>query len=186
MADLSTPEKAREHARAMAGTVIANMPTVPASMATNLPAGVNPSDVVWDESLGGGEYCARILKRGTRVKITNLHGDGCVSLLLLNADHAVERLSVADTVKIQWNVCLEIAYFASPKHLCELKRFPTTQEACLRFFYASGWNSAGYSLQGSQVPKIAVRYFWKAGRCGLQNSLHKCYLEIFRHILCQF
>lgn len=95
MPDLSTPNKARDHARAMAGTVITAMPTIPA-----------PADLIWDETLGAGEYCARVLARGSRVRFCNLAGDGCINLLVLNADLPIERMNVADTVKIQWNAYL--------------------------------------------------------------------------------
>ncbi|QOV90833.1 urea amidolyase associated protein UAAP1 [Humisphaera borealis] len=100
---LSDPYKAREHARAQAGTKVRAMPTIPASAATDLPAGVSAGDVVWDETLAGGEYAARILKRGSRLRLTNLDGDGCINLLVFNADRPIERINVADTVKVQWN-----------------------------------------------------------------------------------
>jgi hypothetical protein len=104
--NLSTPMKAREHARAQAGTVIRAMPTIPASSAKDLPPGVSPNDVLWDETLAAGEYAARVLKRGTRVRLTNLDGDACANLLAFNADRPIERLNVADTVKVQWNAYL--------------------------------------------------------------------------------
>jgi urea carboxylase-associated protein 2 len=104
--NLSTPMKAREHARAQAGTVIRAMPTIPASAAKDLPPGVAPQDVRWDETLAAGEYAARVLKRGTRVRLTNLEGDACANLLAFNADRPIERLNVADTVKVQWNAYL--------------------------------------------------------------------------------
>jgi urea carboxylase-associated protein 2 len=100
---LSDPLAAREHARSQAGTQVLAMPTIPASAAKNLPAGINPGDVVWDETIAAGEYCSRMLKRGSRLRITNLQGDGCINLLLFNADRPFERLNVADTVKVQWN-----------------------------------------------------------------------------------
>ena len=106
MPDLSTPSKSREHARSMAETVIRGMPTIPASAAKELPAGVSAEDVLWEETLDAGEYAGRTVKRGSRIHITNLEGDGCVALLLLNADHPVERLNVADTCKVQWNAYL--------------------------------------------------------------------------------
>jgi uncharacterized protein len=105
-AELSTPQKAREHARAMAGTVIRTMPTIPVCTTRNLPEGIKPRSVVWDETIGGGEYCARILKRNTRLRITNLDGDGCLNFLVFNADRPIERLNVADTLKVQWNAYL--------------------------------------------------------------------------------
>ncbi|HEX8915219.1 MAG TPA: urea amidolyase associated protein UAAP1 [Humisphaera sp.] len=104
--DLSDPYKARAHARAQAGTKVRAMPTIPASAATDLPAGVPAADVVWDETLAAGGYAARVLKRGTRLRFTNVAGDACANLLVFNADRPIERLNVADTVKVQWNAYL--------------------------------------------------------------------------------
>ena len=104
--DLSTPLRARDHARSQGGTRVRGMPTIPASDAADLPAGVSPSDVVWDETLEAGEYCSRVLKRGTRVRLINVEGDACANVLLYNADRPIERLNIADTVKVQWNAYL--------------------------------------------------------------------------------
>ena len=104
--DTSTPLAAREHARSMAGTAVATMPTLPARDARDLPAGVQRDAVVWDETIGAGGYTSRVLARGTRLRLTNLEGDACVSLLVYNADQPIERLNVADTTKVQWNAYL--------------------------------------------------------------------------------
>ncbi|ESQ90498.1 hypothetical protein ABENE_12310 [Asticcacaulis benevestitus DSM 16100 = ATCC BAA-896] len=79
------------------------MPTVPASQARYLPEGVSPADMVWAETLAGGGYAIKQINRGTRLRLTDLYGDGCLSLLLFNAERPVERLNIADTLKIQWN-----------------------------------------------------------------------------------
>lgn len=100
------PAGARAHARAMAGTRVEAMPTIPASAATDLPPGVEPGDVVWDETLAAGGYAARVLRRGARLRLNDLHGDAAVSMLVFNAERPVERLNVADTVKVQWNAYL--------------------------------------------------------------------------------
>src|ERR1700722_14767084 len=94
--DLSTPNKARDHARAQAGTIIRAMPTIPASAANNLPPEINANDVTWDETPAPGEYCAKVPRRGSRLRLTNLEGDGCINLLAFNADRPIERLNVAD------------------------------------------------------------------------------------------
>jgi uncharacterized protein len=104
--DLSTPNKAKEHARAQANTVVRAMPTIPASAARDLPGDISRTDVIWDETIAGGEYCARVLQRGTRLRMINFDGDGCINLLAYNADRPIERLNVADTVKVQWNAYL--------------------------------------------------------------------------------
>lgn len=104
--DLSDPYKARAHARAMHGTVIAAMPTVPVSSAKDVPVDVPKAELVWDETLAAGEYGARVLNRGSRLRLINLQGDGCINFLVYNADRPIERLNVADTVKVQWSAYL--------------------------------------------------------------------------------
>jgi urea carboxylase-associated protein 2 len=106
MPDTSTPSKARDHARAQAGKIAQTMPTLPASAAKNLPQGVKTSDVIWDETIPAGGYASHVLPRGSRLRLTNLAGDACANLLIYNADHPLERLNVADTIKVQWNAYL--------------------------------------------------------------------------------
>jgi urea carboxylase-associated protein 2 len=101
-----TPAAAREHARAMAGTRVEAMPTIPATSATALPDGVRPETVIWDETIAPGGYASRRLDRGARLRLTDLRGDACVSMLAFNAEQTVERLNVADTLKVQWNAYL--------------------------------------------------------------------------------
>lgn len=96
------PSGAREHARAMAGRHAEAMPTVPATSAIDLPAGVAAEDVVWDETIAAGGYACRQLARGTRLRLSDLHGDACASLLVFNAERPIERLNIADTLKVQW------------------------------------------------------------------------------------
>lgn len=97
----ATTAGAREHARAQGGTVVACMPTVPAAMAEP-PEGVDAADLVWAETVPGGGYAGRRLAAGTTLRLTDLDGDACVSVLLFNADEPWERLNVADTVKVLW------------------------------------------------------------------------------------
>ena len=66
--------------------------------ATDLPDGVEPGRVVWDERLGAGGYAVRRLPRGSRLRITDLDGDACAGLMVHNARRPEERLNVADTV----------------------------------------------------------------------------------------
>jgi len=100
MSSTANPNAARAHARAMAGTVVEAMPVVPAA-ADDLPPGAGP--VVWEETIAPGGYATRRLARGTRLRLIDLAGDACASLLLFNAEMPTERLNVADTLKVQWN-----------------------------------------------------------------------------------
>lgn len=91
------PSGARDHARAMAGTRVEAMPTLPAAAADA------PGDVIWEETIAPGGYAARRIARGTRLRLIDLNGDACAAMLLFNAEMPTERLNVADTVKVQWN-----------------------------------------------------------------------------------
>ena len=104
------PQGARAHARAMAGTQVEAMPTLPASEASELPRGVAPESMIWEETIGAGGYAAKELQRGARLQLIDLRGDACVSMLLFNAEQPTERLNVADTMKVQWNAYLRAGW----------------------------------------------------------------------------
>lgn len=102
---LANPLAARDHARGMEGTVIESMPVLP-PVADDLPPEVAPEDLLWEETIAAGGYATRRLARGSRLRLIDLRGDACASILLFNAEMPTERLNVADTVKVQWNAYL--------------------------------------------------------------------------------
>ncbi len=97
------PYGAQAHARAQAGTQVDAMPILPAGSADDLPPGIAPDRIIWAETVAAGGYASKIVGRGARIALTDLAGDGCMALLAFNAGNPVERMNVADTVKIQWN-----------------------------------------------------------------------------------
>ena len=99
---LADPHAARDHARSQAGIVVEAMPVLP-PVADDLPAGVSADDLLWEETIAAGGYATRRLPRGARLRLIDLKGDACASLLVFNAEMPTERLNVADTVKVQWN-----------------------------------------------------------------------------------
>lgn len=99
---LAHPHAARDHARSMEGTVVENMPILP-PVAQDLPQGVSADDHLWEETIAPGGYATRRLARGSRLRLIDLQGDACASLLVFNAENPAERLNIADTVKVQWN-----------------------------------------------------------------------------------
>ncbi len=101
------PKSARAHARAMAGTRVEAMPTVPADSSVDLPHGVRPEAMLWEETLGAGGYASRELARGARLRLIDLEGDACVSMLVFNAERPIERLNIADTLKVQWTATIQ-------------------------------------------------------------------------------
>ena len=102
---LASPSLARDHARAMAGRVVDAMPILP-PVAADLPGDVTAADLLWEETIASGGYASRRLPRGARLRLIDLAGDACASVLLFNAAMPTERLNVADTVKVQWNAYL--------------------------------------------------------------------------------
>ena len=98
---------ARDHARAQAAAASATtLRTIPASAAGDLPAGVEATAVVWDETIAAGNYASRELRRGALVRLDDADGDACVHLIVYSAANPAERLNVADTVKVQWQAYL--------------------------------------------------------------------------------
>jgi urea carboxylase-associated protein 2 len=97
MTNTADPQGAQAHARAMAGMRVEAMPVVPAVAADA------PGQVVWEETVAAGGYASRRIARGTRLRLIDLQGDACASMLLFNAENPLERLNVADTLKVQWN-----------------------------------------------------------------------------------
>jgi hypothetical protein len=104
-ATLANPLAARDHARKMAGTVVEAMPVLP-PVAHDLPESVSADDLLWEETIAPGGYATRRLARGVRLRLIDVEGDACASLMVFNAEMPAERLNVADTVKVQWNAYL--------------------------------------------------------------------------------
>ncbi|MFF4037491.1 urea amidolyase associated protein UAAP1 [Streptomyces sp. NPDC001816] len=82
------------------------MPVLPASGWPAPPEGVAAGDLVWAETVAGGNYTHKVLARGTELRLTDLTGDACAHVLLYSADRPWERLNTADTVKVFWNAYL--------------------------------------------------------------------------------
>jgi urea carboxylase-associated protein 2 len=100
------PKSARAHARAMGGTRVEAMPTVPAMDAAERPDGVPAEAMLWDETIAPGGYAAKRLNRGAQLRLVDGKGDACLSMLVFNAERPIERLNIADTIKVQWNAYL--------------------------------------------------------------------------------
>ncbi|MFJ9174011.1 urea amidolyase associated protein UAAP1 [Streptomyces sp. NPDC102360] len=97
---------ARDHARAQQGAKADAMPVLPASSWPAPVEGVAAEDMVWAETVAGGNYTHKTLARGTELRLTDPTGDACAHVVLHSADRPWERLNVADTVKVLWNAYL--------------------------------------------------------------------------------
>lgn len=177
MSETADPKAAQAHARAQAGTRVEAMPTLPAAAAADMPPG---SSAVWAETLAPGGYAARQLARGTRLRLVDLAGDACVSMLVFNAERPAERLNVADTVKIQWN-----AYLGEGKLLLSdmgrvlfsiLEDTAGTHDAfCGASNRASNARRYGDGDNWGAHPNARDRFALAAGKFGLgRRDIHPC------------
>lgn len=96
----------RDDARARSGLRSEWMPYLPASSSPYVPAGIDPAALTWAETVAPGGYTHKVLARGTRLRLDDPSGQACAHLLLHNALEPVERLNVADTLKIPWQAYL--------------------------------------------------------------------------------
>jgi uncharacterized protein len=101
-----TLEAAREHARQQLVVPSDSSKSVPATSALGLPSDIAAADVIWDETLGSGQYAARRLVRDTILRITDIDGDACTQLLIYNANRTSERFNPPDTAKVPWQAYL--------------------------------------------------------------------------------
>jgi len=182
MTNLGTadPKGARAHAHAMAGTKIEAMPTVPAGSSPDLPAGVVSDDMLWEETIGAGGYASKELTRGSRLRLTDLYGDSCVSMLVFNSERPIERLNMADTVKVQWNAYLQtgrlllsdmgrvlMSVLADDAQTHDTFCGPTNERANQRAY--------GEGTNWSQFPNARDRLLLGAAKFGLgRKDLHPC------------
>jgi urea carboxylase-associated protein 2 len=82
------------------------MPVLPAASWPTPPPDVDPADLLWAETVAGGNYSSRVVASGTTIQLTDLAGDACAHVLLLHAHAPWERLNVADTTKVAWQAYL--------------------------------------------------------------------------------
>ncbi|WP_430428413.1 urea amidolyase associated protein UAAP1 [Parasphingorhabdus sp.] len=181
---LADPMAARDHAREMAGTIVESMPVLP-PVADDLPADVAAEDLLWEETIAAGGYTSRKLARGSRLRLIDLEGDACASLLIFNAEMPSERLNVADTVKVQWN-----AYLGSGKLLLSdmgrvlisiVKDEAGTHDAfCGTSNAATNKAKYGEGRNSSTCPNGRDRLLLGSAKYGLQRrDVHPC-INLFK------
>ncbi|MBW4527349.1 MAG: urea carboxylase-associated family protein [Phormidium tanganyikae FI6-MK23] len=68
---------------------------------------IEAKQISYDETIPGGAYWSRIIRRGDTLRIIAPEGSSGVALLCYNADNTIERYNAADTAKIQFNAFLK-------------------------------------------------------------------------------
>lgn len=187
MSDTADPKSARAHARAQGTTRVEAMPTLPARDAVNLPDNIAPDSLLWDETIAAGGYASQRLPRGARVRLTDLYGDACASLLVFNARETQERLNVADTIKVQWN-----AYLGAGKLLLSdmgrvlfsiLEDSANTHDAfCGASNEASNARAYGDGSGSGPFPSARDRFLKAVAKHGMtRKDVHPC-INLFKEV----
>ncbi|WP_437995405.1 urea amidolyase associated protein UAAP1 [Sorangium sp. So ce185] len=174
MSETATTYAARAHARAQEGSVVETQPTVPSTSIGDPPPGVEARDVLWDETLGAGGYAARTLPVGSRLRIVDVEGDTCVALMLHRADRPIERLCLADTVKLQWQA------YPGPGYLL-LSDMGRALASLLEDTAGRHDTFCGTSLPG----EIASRYGSDAHGGALRSGRERLLLALAKHGLAE-
>ena len=66
-----------------------------------MPTEANVDASVREEPLRGGQMWSRVLKRGERLRVTDVEGGATVAALFFNAEQPLERYNMPDTLKAQ-------------------------------------------------------------------------------------
>ena len=61
----------------------------------------NPKEILWEETVPGGNHWSGLMRRGSALRFTDLQGGANVSLLLYNFEEKVERYNMPDSLKAQ-------------------------------------------------------------------------------------
>lgn len=61
----------------------------------------NPKEILWEETVPGGNHWSGIMRRGSALRFTDLQGGANVSLLLYNFEEKLERYNMPDSLKAQ-------------------------------------------------------------------------------------
>jgi uncharacterized protein len=88
----------------------AGQKNAPKALPGNTPrhaAAMVESNVIRREIVPGGWYWTTRLDRGDALRLINVAGRSCVSVLVWNAYDRSERLNHADTIKVQWAANLQ-------------------------------------------------------------------------------
>lgn len=63
--------------------------------------------IIHTEIIAGGWYWSTLLRKGEALRIAQPHGPSSVALVAWNANDLSERLNLPDTVKVQWDTCIQ-------------------------------------------------------------------------------
>jgi uncharacterized protein len=61
----------------------------------------NPNEILWQETVPGGNHWSGLMRRGSALRLTDLQGGANASILFYNMEEKLERYSMPDSLKAQ-------------------------------------------------------------------------------------
>ena len=81
------------------------------------------NDILWEETIPGGNHWSGVLRRGSALRLTDLEGGANVSALFYNREEKLERYNMPDTLKAQHTAFLttgNVCYSDMGRVLCSV------------------------------------------------------------------
>jgi uncharacterized protein len=126
-----------------------------------MPTEANVQASVLEEPLRGGQMWSRILKRGERLRLTDVEGGACVAALFFNADQPLERYNMPDTLKAQHIARLTVGnvlYSDMGRVLCSIVKD------------SAGWHD---TITGHLTRSASERKYGSGSYQELRNEFHR-------------
>jgi uncharacterized protein len=132
-----------------------------------------PGQRLWEEQLHSGAHWSGVLRRGTKLRLTDLEGGANVAALFYNYEERLERYNMADTLKAQHTAFLtqgHVCYSDMGRIFCSI-----VEDTC-------GWHDTFCGV--SNAAMVAARFgktrfqeqrndYYKSGYDSLLNELGK-------------
>jgi len=81
------------------------------------------NDILWEETVPGGNHWSGVLRRGSALRLTDLEGGANVAALFYNREEKLERYNMPDTLKAQYTAYLttgNVCYSDMGRVLCSI------------------------------------------------------------------
>jgi len=119
-----------------------------------------PGTLLWEETVEPGAHWSGVIRRGITLRLTDIEGEGNVSLLLHSFDNPVERYNMADTLKAQHTAYLtrgHVCYSDMGRILCSI-----VEDTC-------GWHDTLCGVSNAAL--VAERF----GQARYQENHNACF-----------
>jgi urea carboxylase-associated protein 2 len=139
-----------------------------------MPTEANEDEGVLEEPLRGGQMWSRILKRGERLRLTDVEGGASVAALFFNAEQPLERYNMPDTLKAQHIARLtagNVLFSDMGRVLCSIVED------------SLGWHDTitGHATRDASIAKYGSGSYQKLRNDFFRNTRDNFLIELAKH-----